>query len=332
MDFITAYLFGIKNASNFLDHEKFRRHWLRLYGISTAHSFFPQELPRLTKFLKWLHIDIIPARVNDAKKELEDWALNCCDATYQHIKRSAGAGNSDTADHPVVFEALLGSIRAEDERNKPTTSMSISSLNYPRLSIASEVIDHLLAGHETTGIILTNLSWHLSQRPSLQEALRAELLTLSPNMRLSSATCTVRHIPPPRDLDALPLLHAILMETLRHRAAIPGGQPRITPFPFCTLGSYRVPGNVRIGAQAHVIHHNASVYPEPDVWDYTRWLDPQNGYTEEERRERDRWFWAFGSGSRMCIGKNFAIHGKSIEPIYLCHVAEPPGIPRLLTR
>lgn len=37
-------------------------------------------------------------------------------------------------------------------------------------------------------------------------------------------------------------------------------------------------------------------------------MDDSNGYTEEQRRERDRWFWAFSSGGRMCIGSNFAMH------------------------
>jgi len=116
-------------------------------------------------------------------------------------------------------------------------------------------------------------------------------------------------VPNSKELDALPFLHALLMETLRLRAAIPGGQPRMTPHPSSTLGPYTIPGGVRVGAQAHSVHRNADVYPEPERWDYRRWLDDENGYSEEQRRERDRWFWAFSSGGRMCVGSNFAMHG-----------------------
>ncbi|XMA15650.1 hypothetical protein WAI453_008441 [Rhynchosporium graminicola] len=178
-------------------------------------------------------------------------------------------------------------------------------LKYPELSIASEMLDHLAAGHETSGIMLTYLSWHLSQDISLQDRLRAELLTLSPNMSLSSATPV---IPNAKSLDSLPLLHAIIMETLRTDAAIPGREPRVTPKSGCTLGDSPIPGGVRVGAQAYSVHRNDQVYPDPTKWDYTRWLDDENGYTEEQRKDRDRWFWAFSSGGRMCVGSNFAMH------------------------
>ena len=170
------------------------------------------------------------------------------------------------------------------------------------------MIDHLAAGHETSGITLTYVSWQLSQNIPLQNALRKELLSLNPNMLLSSDP-PAQNIPSSKDLDALPLLHAILMETLRLRAAIPGGQPRITPHPACTLGKFVIPGGVRVGAQAHTIHRNGNAFPDPDKWDHTRWLDGENGYSEEQKRERDRYFWAFSSGGRMCVGSNFAMHG-----------------------
>jgi cytochrome P450 len=83
----------------------------------------------------------------------------------------------------------------------------------------------------------------------------------------------------------------------------------MTPFPSCTLGGYEIPGGVRVGAQAHSLHRNAEVYPEPEKWDHTRWMDDKNGYAEEQRKERDKWFWAFSSGGRMCVGSNFAMHG-----------------------
>lgn len=308
MDFITAYLFGLKNASNFLGEEVYRKHWLRLYNARKVYTFFPQELPHLTAFLRKLHIHLVPKWVHSANRELETWTQERCDTTSVYIKNGLAAKDSSPANEPVVFTAMLTGIEKEERVKGEESVLKNTTLEYPELSIASEMIDHLAAGHETSGITLTYLSWQLSKNIQLQDELRAELLSLSPNMSLSNSDSS-KSMPSSKDLDALPLLHAILMETLRLHAAIPGNQPRMTPYPTCTLGSFTIPGGVRVGSHAHVVHRNAEVYPEPEKFDHMRWLDDQNGYTEEQKRERDRWFWAFSSGGRMCVGSNFAMHG-----------------------
>jgi cytochrome P450 len=114
--------------------------------------------------------------------------------------------------------------------------------------------------------------------------------------------------PDPKQLDGLPILHAVVMETLRLHAPIPGPQPRQSPFPSSQIGAYQVPGGVRVAALAYTLHRDEHAFPEPEKWDHTRWLATEA--SDEERRERNRQFWAFGSGGRMCIGSNFAVHGK----------------------
>jgi cytochrome P450 len=313
MDGMTAYLFGLKNSSNFLQNEEYRHHWLALYHGRKTYTFFSQELPRLTKFCKKIGIHLVPKWVDDANLELEAWTQNVCDSTLAYIKEAA-AEDKEVANEPVVLCALVAGIDKEKKMKGEESVLAATTLKFERLSIASEMIDHLAAGHETSGITLTYLSWHLSQDIQLQDRLRAELLRLKPNMLLSNSP---KSTPNSRELDNLPLLHAVLMETLRLDAAIPGNQPRMTPYPSSTLGGHTVTGGVRVGAQAHSVHRNSEVYPEPEKWDYTRWLDAENGYTEEQRKERDRWFWAFSSGGRMCVGSNFAMHGKlSLLPLY----------------
>lgn len=310
MDFITCYQFGLKNGSNFLQDEPYRRHWLSLYHGRKTYTFFPQEMPRLYRFLRLFRIHLVPRWVDDANQELEQWTQDRCDATMAFLKNREAGGDRDFGDEPVVLSALLTGLEKESKVKRDASVLNDTALKYPRLSIASEMIDQLAAGHETSGITLTYLSWQLSRNLLLQDKLRAELLSLSPNMRLSDTSAS-EMIPDPKNLDALPLLHAVLMETLRLHAAIPGGQPRMTPYPSCTLGPFPdIPGGVRVEAQGHSVHRNAHVYPDPEKWDYTRWLDAENGYTEQQRIERDRWFWAFSSGGRMCVGSNFAMHGK----------------------
>ncbi|PBP27886.1 cytochrome P450 family protein [Diplocarpon rosae] len=307
MDFITAYQFGLRNGSNFLGNETYRKHWFSLYHTRKTYTFWSQELPALSCLFRKLGIYLVPRWVDDNNSELETWTQERCDSTLAYIKDGIAAKDSDPGNEPVVFNAMLNGIEKERKSKGNESVLAADALKHPELSMASEMIDHLAAGHETSGIMLTYISWHLSQDISLQDRLCAELRGLTPNMLLSSKS-SQQEIPSSKELDNLPVLHAIVMESLRLDAAIPGSQPRQTPFPSCSLGAFSIPGGVRVGAQAHSVHRNAEVYPEPEKFKYYRWMDNENGYSEEQKRERDRWFWAFSSGGRMCVGSNFAVH------------------------
>lgn len=309
MDFITAYQFGLSNGSDFLQNEPERRTWLSFYHSRKTHTFFNQELPKLTRFLRRFHVYLCPTWVDDANGELEAWCEKRCKDTTNLMNQNSN-GFSDVGDQPMVVEAMTAGISKENKARGAESVLHDTTLKYPELSIASEMIDHLAAGHETSGITLTYIAWNLSQDLALQDKLRKELLTLSPNMALSLQNSD-KIIPNSKELDALPILHAVVMETLRLHAAIPGGQPRMTPYPSSALGPYNnIPGGVRVQAQAYSIHRDENAYPNPEKWDYMRWVDDENGYTEQQKKERDRWFWAFSSGGRMCVGSNFAMHGK----------------------
>jgi hypothetical protein len=49
-------------------------------------------------------------------------------------------------------------------------------------------------------------------------------------------------------------------------------------------------------------------YPDPESWVPDRWM--VNPSTKMDATEQDKWFWAFGSGSRRCLGQNLAMEGK----------------------
>jgi len=160
---------------------------------------------------------------------------------------------------------------------------------------ASELMDHLLAGTETVRVVLTYLQWELSCRPDLQAALRHELQTLRSDYRTE--------MPDPKRLDALPLLNAVLRETMRRYPATSMILPRITPPQGTVIDGYTIPGGVTVGASAYCLHNNPEVFREPEKFDPYRWSD------EKRVAEMNRWWWAFASGGRMCIGSHFAIFG-----------------------
>lgn len=301
MDFISAYIWGISRSTNFIQNKGYREHWLELYKSRADFTFFPQELPRLTAFCAKFGVHLCPTWVDAANKELAESNTVLCERALKDLE--TGKVLDDVADDPVVMRALLNGIAKEGAHGEKSPLYSTTILQRD-LSIQSELWDHVLAGQETAGLGLTYLTWRMCQDPPLQAELREELLTLQPGARIDGED---RALPDPRSLDSLPLLHAIVMETLRLHAPIPGPQPRSVPFPSAKLGPYTVPGGVRIAATAHTLHRDERVFPDPERWHPKRWLEVED---EEAKKAMNRQFWAFSSGGRMCIGSHFAMQGK----------------------
>ena len=290
MDFTSAYLFGLSNGTDFMHNTDYRRHWLELY--KTFKVQHPQER---------------------AGGEIERWCLAMCEAAESFI-HSEKVKEDPLQTQPVVYDRLTNSLRESAQSDDPSLKPSTATA-------ASEMLDHLIAGHETSGITLTYLMYELSQRPYLQDRLRSELLTLDPpiihtgNNDTTNGNANENPLPSPRSIDALPLLNNLLQETLRLYAAAPAQQPRITPFSSpsgTTIEGYsNIPGGVMVSANAHSLHRNKDVFPEPEEWKPERW-----DMGDEKREEMKRWFWTFGSGGRMCLGSNFAVQGTSCPSLF----------------
>ena len=261
MDLISAYIFGLAASTNFIQDKEYRDRWLRLYLSRHNNHFWPQELPVLTKACAKLGIRLYPRSVDVANDEIREWNKRMCE------------GARDAQPDAAVFAALQAGLEKQ-------------GLDRQDEIVASEVLDQLLAGHETSGIVLTYIAWHLSQAPEWQKKLRDEFASASTD---------------PRTLDTLPVLNAVVTETLRLHAPIPGPQPRKTPPQGCHIAGYSIPGGVRIAALAYTLHRDESVFPDAQTWRPERWMG--------EAKEMNRRFWAFGSGGRMCIGSNFALAG-----------------------
>ncbi|KAM0668554.1 hypothetical protein ACQRIU_002116 [Beauveria bassiana] len=291
MDMISAYIFGLAHSTNFLQDKAYRDHWLDLYLSRHHHHFWPQELPFFTALLKRIGVRLYPTFVDRANDELRAWNKSRCENVGQQGPEEVE--HADPANTAVVFTAMHQGIDKEKKIEGDNSMLFQTTIQQRDASIASEILDQVLAGHETAGIVLTYASWHLSKSHHLQGQLRQELSSL--------LFCREQVLPDAKRLDGLPLLNAIVMETLRLHAPIPGPQPRETPYPGCHVEGYFIPGGVRIASLAHTLHLNEGVFTKPETWDPNRWLQGSN---QDVMR---RHFWAFGSGGRMCIGSNFAL-------------------------
>jgi hypothetical protein len=160
------------------------------------------------------------------------------------------------------------------------------------LEIASEVADHFLAGVDTTSDSLMFLIWALSLPKNLkyQEKLIEEVSAMTDSMLDS------RGIPTADATGKLPYLDAVIKETLRLYSPLPGPEPRSFPTDT-TIDGYEIPANTVVSMSPYTLHRNPKVFPDPLVFDPDRWFGEP-----EDVAEMKKWFWAFSSGGRMCIG------------------------------
>ncbi|TVY70395.1 Cytochrome P450 3A12 [Fusarium oxysporum f. sp. cubense] len=289
MDSFVTWQFGCKLSSNLIEDEQERRLYLDGFFAAAPYTFWQYEFPTLNTLFK--KIGLIPKKVDSGFHDIEQWNLEKCDKAQKLI--AEGEENLDDSDKPVVMSLALKAM--SDPASKPA--------QYPRrLEIASDMFAHNSAAHETSGNTLTYCFYELSKRPELQAKLREELLTLDPPLHFPPPAEGEWILPSPKDLDKLPLLEAVILETLRLYPSVPGGQPRRVPKP-CSLGGYDgIPAGTTVQCYAWSLHRTPEIFPEPDQWKPERWIDS----TPEQLSNMRRWFWAFGSGGRMCIGSNFA--------------------------
>ncbi|KAF5858429.1 hypothetical protein ETB97_004367 [Aspergillus alliaceus] len=270
MDFTSSYLFGTQNSTEYIFH-------------------LPEWQQWLDEFEKFKYLSVQDRYMGF----IENWCLSLC----RKVQNNDQPNDVPIATNAVVYNQLRQSLE-KDPDNRPL-----------ELAIASEILDHLVAGHETSGITFTYMMWELSQHPELQAELRRELLTLTPNLRslsISDDTRGLVSLPSPSAVDALPLLDAVLRETLRLHSPAPAPLPRVTPASPTGVsidGFQNIPAGVKVSSSAYSLHRIEEVYPQSSDWLPQRWLEAGPDKIHNMRRL----FWPFGSGGRMCLGSNFAL-------------------------
>lgn len=206
--------------------------------------------------------------------------------------------------------------------------MSLCSADDRRLEVASECLDHLLASRDDLGesnsivlhiscmfpltnrhpgITLSSIFHKISQSPYCQLRIQQELHSISTDA-----------LPSPKALESLGYFNAAITEALRLRPNLPSPNPRMkTPDAPSTIGPYTdIPPGTRVVAFSHCLHRNESVFSDPNAFVPDRWLRPDKLETAEEKEQNARvdlcqeWFWAFSSGTRMCLASNLSMEGK----------------------
>lgn len=62
------------------------------------------------------------------------------------------------------------------------------------------------------------------------------------------------------------------------------------------------PAGTDVGCAAYSLHYDERVFPDPRTFSPSRWLTEDT----KHREEMNKYWFAFGAGSRSCIAKNMA--------------------------
>ncbi|KAJ5650428.1 benzoate 4-monooxygenase cytochrome P450 [Penicillium longicatenatum] len=297
LDSITGFLYGEKLQYSGTDAIGGNKAHRSLVGdiINPGRRKLSWFMVHLRVYTKWLY-----RRTGITKKVVESLRLLPMQnpTTYSGIQTHAllSTNKFDIS----VFCALLGKPHIQEpsvmEKLWNQTDAS-EETRLGSLDRASEMADHCLAGIDTTSDTLMFAIWALSrhQNKAYQQKLIEEVTSIS------EKECNEDGIPTVEAADKLPYLGAIIKETLRLYAPLPASEPRSLPVDTMIDG-YAIPARTVVSMSPYTLHRNAEVFPDPLVFKPERWLGECGDLAEMKK-----WFWAFSSGGRMCIGLHLAM-------------------------
>ena len=282
LDVTSAYTFGLGVGSNFVQDPETRDYFIESFTQSLNGIFWLNEFPSFTRWVRRLGIRLVPSSVYESQKIIESFCWEMCQKAKDEMDRSTDEKPS-TWGNGVLYRHLRPKIE----------QLYAGSKNIDKL-MAAEMLDHLIAGNDGAGNTLTFLTYELSRNPGVQQRVREELKSISDDT--------------PQALENLPLLDAVLMETMRLHPAGLGPHMRVVPPQGAKLGPYsNIPPGTTVSATAWAMHRKEDIYPSPEEWKPERWLEK----SELEKKEMQKWFFAFGAGGRKCIGNFLGIRGRS---------------------
>lgn len=97
----------------------------------------------------------------------------------------------------------------------------------------------------------------------------------------------------------LPYLAAICHEANRLSFGLTGRNARIAPDETLQYGPYILPPGTPMSMTTLCIHTDESIFPDPWTFNPDRWLGPAG-------KERQKYQYGFGGGSRKCLGIGLA--------------------------
>ena len=154
--------------------------------------------------------------------------------------------------------------------------------------INAHALTFLLAGHETTALLLAWCWDMLAHHPEVQAKLQAE-----------ADVVLGERFPTSEDIQKLFYTRMIVKETLRMRP--PAWAMGREALHDCEIGGQHIPAGSTVLMSQWVTHHDSRFFDAPHQFRPERWSDLDTPLSPRYS------YFPFGGGSRICIGEHFAM-------------------------
>ncbi len=154
--------------------------------------------------------------------------------------------------------------------------------------LRDEVMNLILAGHETTANALSWTWMLLSQNPVVEAKLLEELQAVLGG-----------RVPTMADVSQLRYTERVVLESMRLYP--PLWMISLQAVEDCEIGGYPVSAGTIAFASQWVMHRDPRYFDNPEEFEPDRWVD------DRVKRLPTYAYFPFGGGSRVCIGRSFAM-------------------------
>ena len=185
------------------------------------------------------------------------------------------------------------------------TKFVTASTKYPDMlpepQLYEMVNTNIAAGSDTTAIVLRSMVYYFCTLPQVFAKFMDELKAV---LQARGDSDEYERRITWKEGSNMKYLQACIKESLRCHPALGQLLPRVVPSGGVELRGKFLPEGTVVGCNAWTIHRDRSVFGEDaDTFRPERWL---NGPVEQIKK-MEQSFFAFGAGTRVCIGRNIAL-------------------------
>lgn len=192
-------------------------------------------------------------------------------------------------------------VEALDQRGDMLSKWYAVKLSQPERMSTRDIVVHLstnvFAGSDTTAIAIRAVLYHLLKNPDKMQKVLKEVDEAAAEGKLSSPVSFKE------STNHLPYMQAAIKEGIRIHPSVGLLLERHVPQGGSVICGKHIPEGTIVGINAWVTQHDVDVFPEPDSFRPERWMDA----SEDELKMMEQSFFAFGAGTRTCIGRHIAV-------------------------
>lgn len=157
----------------------------------------------------------------------------------------------------------------------------------------------IIAGSDTTSIVMSGMMFYLVRNPEAKAKLEHEILS----------TFSYDEIRSGAKLNSCTYMHAFITEAMRMCPPVAAELSRVVLPGGAEVDGHFIPEGNQCSTSTYCLSYNKDYFPEPFKFRPERWIVDENdatGASAEAVAVAETAFCTFSSGSRGCVGKNLA--------------------------